>query len=228
MRVPGRTTVLVTLTAPSDRDQHCRRHRKCDGRRAGCVVCECTPAGGVDLGQWNRDHGRNWNRFCQDVRRLLGQHVEYFRGVELQGRGALHDHVLFRMHVGGVINVGALRALAIKHGFGHEVDVQAVADHKPAVYVAKYVSKSVDDRRYMPWADESGRPVPGNRRLRTWTASRRWGATMKDLRAAAVEWARSGAGAGERSEAPALLTPTAFVTQQVPSTPVVEGFFPIV
>src|SRR5689334_23895374 len=42
--------------------------------------------------------------FCQAVRRMLGEHVEYFRGVELQERGALHDHVLVRFRTGTLVN----------------------------------------------------------------------------------------------------------------------------
>ena len=29
---PGDSTVMITLTAPSHEDQHCRRHKDCDGR----------------------------------------------------------------------------------------------------------------------------------------------------------------------------------------------------
>lgn len=222
LRVPGRSTWFLTLTAPSDRGQHCRRHRDCEAFGPSCDPCPCTPVGGIDIGCWNRDHGQRWNRFCQALRRMLGEHVEYFRGVELQERGALHDHALIRFRTGTVVDFDALRALAIHHGFGHSIDWRH-AEEAHALYAAKYASKSVDDRKFMPWADEHGRHVPGNRRFRTWTASRRWGTTMRALKSNAVEWARSGAGAGERSEAPDLLTTTASVTQATTTQPPVSA-----
>ncbi len=45
---------LLTLTAPGERE-----HRYAGGR----LVCRCTPAGGVDLAEWNASHSRRWNHF---------------------------------------------------------------------------------------------------------------------------------------------------------------------
>lgn len=70
----------------------------------------------------------------------------------------------------GAVGGGAdapLRLLAIKHGFGHEVDLQAVRGEGVASYCAKYVSKSAADREELPWVDkatgavrERGWPLP--------------------------------------------------------------------
>jgi hypothetical protein len=101
-------------------------------------------------------------------------------------------------------------------GFGHSVDLQAV-QHGHAAYVAKYVAKSADQRGDVPWfglVRQEGRPVVDRdgvlvgyvfrngdledrpRRswpswspsYRTWSASRGWGRTMADLRAAQAHW----------------------------------------
>jgi hypothetical protein len=82
-----------------------------------------------------------------------------------------------------------LRLLAIKHGFGHSVDLQLVTSESAASYCAKYVSKSASDRDRLPWLDRAtGEVVTGCRRYRTWTASRRWGLTMLALKRAQAAW----------------------------------------
>lgn len=76
---PAATLFLLTLTAPSDADQHCRRHKRCDGRRdKSCDVCPCTPPGGVHLGQWNGECSARWNRFIEQLRRETGLKFQYF------------------------------------------------------------------------------------------------------------------------------------------------------
>lgn len=190
-RYPGDTILMVTLTAPSDVDQHCMRHRKCDARREDCVVCECTPEGGVHLGEWNGRCSARWNRFVEDLRRETGVKLQYFRAAELQKRGALHFHVLIRLprSRGVVIDEAQVRRLAMHHGFGHSVDVKAVSNEKAASYLAKYVSKSCADRQDMPWVDRRTAEVTnGNGRYRCWTSSRRWGWTMAHVRQQQVDW----------------------------------------
>ncbi|WP_263118593.1 replication initiator [Cellulomonas sp. RIT-PI-Y] len=124
----------------------------------------------MDLGKWNADASRRWSRFLQELSRFVGadqvtydaagkrhrrQGLVYFRAVEVQRRGALHFHVLMRRRDGAplAITVHDFRRLAIRHGFGHSVDVQAVQPGH-ATYVAKYVAKSSNDRKVVPWSAE--------------------------------------------------------------------------
>ncbi len=186
-RVPGGTTVMITLTAPGNGE-----HRKPNGE-----VCRCTPAEGVHLPSWNARAGRNWNRYCQAMRRLFGVQLEYFKAAEIQRRGAIHYHVLVRFPVGVKLNQGQLRELAIDHGFGHSIDVQIVVDERQASYCAKYAAKAVDARSEIPWVTTSGEIITGNGRFRVWTASRHWGLTMATLKAAQRHWANENAGDGD-------------------------------
>jgi hypothetical protein len=187
--------LFVTLTAPG-----ARAHSYGSGE-----LCPCTPPGGVDLAAWNASAGDRWHRFVGDLRRLLGTDVasldsrkraytrrrpanlQYFKAAEVQTRGALHFHALIRRPGDGrklFVSKGKLRALAIRHGFGHAVDVQALQTGH-ARYVAKYVSKACDDRKLVPWRRErratpaDGRAVTVHRpTFRAWSASRAWGCTM--------------------------------------------------
>lgn len=171
-------TYSLTLTAPG-RDVHFIR---------GKVVCPCTPKGGVNLGVWNGRAASNFNRFKQSLERRVKARLEHFRATEPQDRGALHYHVLVRFDRPVVLRRSMVRALAIKHGFGHEIDVQDVLEERrtPA-YLSKYVSKSADERRSVPFVHrETGEVGPG--RWRTWSSSRRWGESMADVRAAQRKW----------------------------------------
>lgn len=185
--------LFVTLTAPG-----ARAHRRPDGR-----VCECTPDGGTDIAKWNAESAKRFNRFMQEVRRVYGKDVEYFKGAEVQKRGALHFHLIVRRRNGGplALNVGHLRTLAIHYGFGHSIDIQKY-DVKHSRYVAKYVAKSSNERGSVPWdgvrrrvwEDANLNTGESERRVtlvesrspsyRTWTASRCWGDPMKLVRAA--------------------------------------------
>jgi hypothetical protein len=192
VRYPGDTLLLVTLTAPSEVDQHCKRHKKCDARLdATCEVCPCTPDGGVHLGEWNGNCSARWNRFIEQLRRETGLQLQYFRGAEVQRRGALHFHVMVRLprSRGAVLSVAQIRRIAMAYGFGHEVSLDPITDHKAAGYVAKYVSKSCADRVRMPWVHRrTGEVTNGYGRYRTWTSSREWGQSMKQVRAEQAAW----------------------------------------
>lgn len=190
----GRSGLFVTLTAPSWRP-HRIMHK---GGRVG-PWCRCTGGGASDLAAWNATAGARWNRFVQDVRRETGVDVQYFKGAEVQRRGALHFHVLVKAPgtMPLFLSVAAVRRLALKHGFGHEVDVQPIDSRRHVGYVAKYVSKAAADRPEVPWRGRrrvervdkaTGEMVKGWRpscrpTYRTWTASRGWGASMRQIRA---------------------------------------------
>lgn len=175
--LPGRS-YLLTLTAPGQRVHKIGK----SGR-----VCPCTPPGGVDLGQWNGTMAQRWNHFITDVRRYIGE-VEYFAAKEVQARGALHIHAPMRFSAPVRVSIARLRLLAIRHGFGHEVDFVEITDEgRAAGYVAKYVSKSAGERERAPFVHrETGEIGPG--KWRTWTSSRTWGSSMASVRAAQRAW----------------------------------------
>lgn len=184
--LPGRVYIL-TLTAPGS-----HRHKYRGG------YCPCTPEGGVDLAKWNGEAANSWNKFITDVRRTFGG-CEYFAAKEVQKRGALHFHVPIRFDQPTKVRISKLRALAIRHGFGHELVLDELTtdlEHGKgsvdgsAWYVAKYVTKAADERQEVPYISRvTGEIGPG--RWRLWTASRGWGLTMKRLRAIQAEWARN-------------------------------------
>jgi hypothetical protein len=164
--VLGRQGLFLTVTAPGAAVHHIRPG----------VVCRCTPEGGVDLATWNPSAGKRFNRLLRDLSRFVGANVvtydtagkrhevqglAYFKGAEVQRRGALHFHILVRRLDGAPLAITAtdFRRLAVAHGFGHSVDVQPLtAQH--AAYVSKYVAKSANDRAVVPWSAPGwARPV---------------------------------------------------------------------
>jgi hypothetical protein len=204
----GRGGLFVTVTAPS-----WVQHFLPNGE-----ACRCTGGRCPDLASWNATSGVRFNRFMRDLRRLMFNDLQYFRAAETQRRGALHFHVLIRSDSECrtlFLEKTVLRRLAVKHGFGHEVDVQEIQP-KHWGYVAKYASKAAGDRSDVPWrglrwvgghrfSDEldtgtgevvrvrigntERRQVPSYRATyRTWTASRRFGDPMAYVRAAQGHW----------------------------------------
>lgn len=150
----------------------------------------------------------------QYFRRYYGA-TEYACAVEVQKRGLLHFHALVRVsehnarlaeHYGRTDPESPLRLLAIRWGFGHEIDLQLLppGDARAAHYCSKYVSKSASDREVMPWPDADGSPGVGNGRYRPWSASRRWGLTMLAIRRAQSAWwaTQAAEGAREGSQTP--------------------------
>jgi hypothetical protein len=181
---------LLTFTAPSAAGAHCKRAgcKALDGR-CGHELCPCTPVGGVDLAEWNASHSRRWNHLLTLMRRRY-PHMTFMRGVEVQQRGALHDHAIAWSPT-CPFTVSELRSMAMAAGFGHSVDVAPCVpgSRKAGYYVSKYVTKSCDQREEVPWkADvvdlqtgEITREVV-RARYRTWSMGRQWGLTMKEIR----------------------------------------------
>ena len=177
MHRPGGYLYLLTLTAPGDRE-----HRMPSGD-----VCPCTPAGGVDLNVWNAGHSARWNRLRTRLRQLHPG-LQFFRGVEVQKRGALHHHSMTWSPT--PLSVSEVRRLAMLAGYGHAVDLAPCepGSRKAAYYVSKYVTKACDVRQSVPWVDlGTGEIVPG--RYRTWSMSAEWGLTMATVTAQAAEYA---------------------------------------
>jgi hypothetical protein len=187
---------LLTLTAP--------------GRKAHTLPngqpCPCTPPGGVDLAEWNASHSRRWNHLRTALRRLYPD-LQFMRGVEVQGRGALHDHAIV-YSPSGPLHLPTVRRLAMRAGFGHSVDLAPCVpgSRKAAYYVSKYVTKACDSRDLVPWAadvvDLATGDLPRGQvagRYRTWSCSREWGQSMAEVRAAAAAYARLKRDQGEAS-----------------------------
>lgn len=181
MRTSGHQ-YLLTLTAPGY-----EAHRMPSGD-----WCPCTRTGGVDIGRWNASHSARWNRLRTALRREYPG-LEFFRGVEVQGRGALHDHAMTWSPA--PIDKQKIRKLAIRAGFGHSIDLAPTpaGSMRAAHYVSKYVTKASDSRGDVPWFIASGTDmdtgevfdVLGPGRYRTWSMSRGWGMTMSAVKAEA-------------------------------------------
>nr|CRY96532.1 hypothetical protein [uncultured prokaryote] len=171
---------FLTLTAPGD-----EAHADQNG-----IDCPCTPAGGIDLGAWNASHSRRWNHFRTSLRQQVPQ-LEFFRGIEVQHRGALHDHCLVWSPV--PITTKSVRVHALRAGFGHSIKHARIVagSSDEARYVTKYTTKSVDQRTDVPWTVDVVDQVTGeitteevDGRYRTWSMSRGWGTRMADVKAA--------------------------------------------
>lgn len=148
--------------------------------------------------------------------------LEYFRAVEVQKRGALHLHVI--VWSADPLVVGQVQELALAAGFGCVLDVQPVAAHH-AHYVAKYSTKSVDQRDVVPWrrivqvldvdTGELLDLVNADPTFRTWSASQGWGLTVRDVLHArrsallATQFARAADAASSDPQEPATAAPPA-------------------
>jgi hypothetical protein len=148
------------------------------------------------MAAWNAGHSARWNWFRTELRRRFPD-LEFFRGIETQKRGALHDHVL--IWTSGTLSEKALRELAIRCGFGHEVLCPEIrpGSTRAAYYVSKYITKACDARDDVPWWGEridyeTGEVTEGMiaARYRTWSQSQGWGTSMAAVRAEASVWAR--------------------------------------
>lgn len=217
---PTDRAYFFTLTAPGadvlpwDRSQCVHSSGVPCGGPVGCVV-EPGP-----LAVWHDDIGKRWSRVIEDARRELNPgetsvpvsrravRVDYMRTWEPQRRGALHAHSMCRV-TGPASDArfrSVLRAAAIAHGFGEQVDIQQVDISDPeqaarrAGYVAKYSTKCADA---LP-AVRRLNPATGEIRLggiRSWSASRQWGDTITAMHLRRCQWA-TGSVSG-RSAAPA-------------------------
>jgi len=183
-------------------------------------VCACTPEGGINLGEWNGTLSKRWNKFKTYLQRYYNSYIkqlnkeiraankkygtqqptlalvklQFFRAVEIQKRGALHEHVIFRVPASDfVINsrmIEEIREIAVECGYGHSIKLISLdpqdeqAKQNSARYLAKYVSKTAGQRKTLPYVPEEGKTS----RYRIWTASSKWGATMKSIKQAQKDW----------------------------------------
>lgn len=183
----GMLGYFVTLTAPGT-SEHLRWYQ---GKRpARRQACDCHDHGGTD-GIWNAGESKCWNRLRTALTR--DRQVIFAGAVETQRRGMLHRHVL--LFTDRELLHEEVQALAIAAGYGCVLDLEPVRSvEKAARYIAKYVTKSSGERAAVPWEalDEDTGEVVGKRATyRLWSSSRRWGITMREIRAAQSAQARA-------------------------------------
>lgn len=174
---------FVTITAPGadvlpwDRSMCGHGVGECSGP-LGCRV------GRVDAARWNASAPQRWSWFVTALRRELGVDVQFGGSWEGQDRGVLHRHSLMRALVSRGAMERAVRDCARRYGFGSQVDVQAVTAScaqevaRRAGYCASYATKGSAICEVVRPA--TGEVVRGG--YRRWSASRRWGASMRRVR----------------------------------------------
>lgn len=182
----GRLGYFVTLTAPGESEHRRWVQGKPRGKRE---ACQCHDHGLSD-GLWNAQESACWNRLRTALTR--SREVTFAGAVETQKRGMLHRHVL--MFVDGPMTFGEVQKLALAAGYGCVVDVEPVRSAaKAARYISKYVTKASTDRAVVPWErlDYDTGEVTGKRATyRLWSSSRRWGITMREIKATQAAQAR--------------------------------------
>jgi hypothetical protein len=184
---------FLTLTAPGEREHS----RWIQGRVSGPrPSCDCHRHGKT-LGEWNAQESTCWNRLRLALSRLSSGSLAYIGSVEVQGRGALHRHVV--LWTESPLSPEEVQPLALAAGYGCVFDLQVITSaQKAAWYVSKYVTKSSGSRQDVPWVAEvldahtgEVRPMHTVPTFRTWSASQGWGYTMKGLREIARAQARA-------------------------------------
>ena len=202
---------LLTCTAPGERlhclVRGCQRAPSCEHQ-----LCDCTPEDGINLAEWNPGHSDCWNLLRTNLRRAYPR-LEYMRGIEVQERGALHDHAI--LWSPAPISLHVVKKFAMRAGFGHAVDLKPLEPgaSRAAAYVSKrvagYITKATDSRTAVPWlpagTEDDGQYLIGNASgevlgrspsahgapYRTWSCSRGWGLTMAAVRADAKAYVES-------------------------------------
>ncbi len=148
---------------------------------------------------WNQTAPQRWSWFVTEMRRQLKADVQFCGAWETQKRGVLHRHTL--MWSPGVTKgrfKAAVRLSAHRWGFGRQIDVQAIRGSdgremaRKAGYCAKYATKGGD--LGVSLNPETGEIKQGG--YRRWSASRRWGTTMRCIREERVRWATANAASG--------------------------------
>lgn len=176
---------------------------RCSGKHFGCVV-EADA-----LARWHDGLPAHWMHFITALRRLLNPgltgrpsswpiQVEYFKTYEPQVRGALHAH--FMLRVTGVCTdrrfQAAYKKAAEQNNFGPQMHCEQIdlsdslAVAKKAGYCAKYSTKCADVLPTVRRLSASGELSHGG--LRSWSASRHWGETMKLCKERRRNWATVG------------------------------------
>ncbi len=184
----GMVGYFLTLTAPGTKAGHRRwLQGKQRGRRR--EVCGCEDHGLSD-GMWNAGESGNWNRLRTSLAR--DRQVIFVGAVETQKRGMLHRHVM--LFSDQVLTYDEVQSLALSAGYGCVLDLEPIrSSAKAARYISKYVTKASGDRAVVPWErlDMATGELAGRRATyRLWSSSRKWGVTMREMRATQAAQAR--------------------------------------
>jgi hypothetical protein len=177
-------TYFLTLTAPGQNEHRRWVQGSVRGPRQ---ACECHDTG-VTLGEWNGQESACWNRLRLALSRVAEGSLTYIGSVEVQGRGALHRHLV--LNLDRPLFPGEVQALALAAGYGCVFDLQVITSaQKAAWYISKYVTKSAGARSEVPWVrdvvdQETGeiRAMKTTATFRSWSAAQSWGYTLKGLR----------------------------------------------
>ena len=178
---------MLTLTAPGADllpwDEERCTHAP-DVACSGAVGCRTER---VPTAIWNGRTPRAWSDFTTYLRRVLPDvDVQFVKVYEPQKRGALHIHAVVRaVGVSERRLKAACRLVAMRWGFGRQVDVRSVSIGGEW-YLAKYATKGAE-MTGVPYMAADGELI--SPRVRMWSSSRRWGLTMGQLRASQRAWA---------------------------------------
>jgi len=107
-----------------------------------------TAPGDVDAETWNAGASERWHNFMTVLRREYPG-LQFWRVAELQARGAIHFHVLFRGR--RFMAAGKVRRAALATGFGSWVGVRSCHKYRhgargSALYFGKYLLKDFPRR----------------------------------------------------------------------------------
>lgn len=182
---------FVTLTAGGEDDGLVWDRERCGHRPGDCSGPKGCKVETVPMADWNSRAPQNWSWFVTEMRRCLKRDLQFCGSWKVQARGALHRHVI--MWCPGVTQRrfrAAVRMSASRWSFGRELNVQPVSGSdareiaRRAGYCASYCTKGGDR------AETIDRHTAEIRQgdYRPWSASRRWGQTMKAIREEQLAW----------------------------------------
>ena len=165
---------------------------RCSGS-LGCVVDADAAA------MWHATLARRWSDLVTYLRRELepmGVGVQYLKVYEPQKRQVLHVHAMVRFS--GAVSAKSVEAIVRRHAahfeFGKQLDMQWIdlSDERQiarkAGYVAKYICKQYGSGAESVRMLSATTGEVWSKRLRSWTASREWGDTMRSCKQRRAAW----------------------------------------
>lgn len=184
---------LLTANAPGNPGHT----RWIPGRAGKHGVCGCEHSRSAGDDRWNASASHRWGLVLDRLRKVQPG-LAFVRVVEVQKRGLIHLHIV--LWTPDSLDAAEVQRLLLDAGFGCVMDLAPIDNpQKASRYLAKYVSKSVDDRGFVPWLrdvvdHETGEvTTSADPTFRAWSSSQNWGIRMADLRAAAQAAARRNA-----------------------------------
>jgi len=130
------------------RYQQARIFSGCEPSGRMVFLTVTAPGADLDVGAFNEVASTCWHRLMVAIRRTSwGRDAEYVKVGEIQRRGAIHYHALFRM-ASAFVPHHELSALAVRAGFGEVCWVERVWAEKggskgAVAYLTKYLLKAI-------------------------------------------------------------------------------------